>query len=211
MCSGLTVERLDDAQLPGLCEDGRCMDEILLQQLEQRVRAVEGDRVVVLHQLGNHGPAYFQRYPASFNHYLPGCQSTDLGRCSREQITNSYDNAVRYTDHFLATSIARLKALEDYDSALIYVSDHGESLGEKGLYLHGMPWAIAPQEQTRVPMVMWFSSGFSHSRQLDLACLQQRSRQPASHDNLFASVLGLMQVGTAAYRPEQDLFAGCQP
>lgn len=210
VCSGLAIDRLDDAQVPGLCRDGRCMDEILLQQLEQRVRAVEGDRVVVLHQLGNHGPAYFQRYPASFNHYLPGCQSSELGRCSREQITNSYDNAVRYTDHFLATTIARLKALDDYDSAMLYVSDHGESLGEKGLYLHGLPWSIAPEEQTRVPMVMWFSSGFSRSRQLDLACLQQRSRQPASHDNLFASVLGLMQVGTAAYRPDQDLFAGCQ-
>lgn len=210
VCTDLAVDRLDDAQVPGLCQDGRCMDEILLQQLDQRVRAVEGDRVVVLHQLGNHGPAYFQRYPASFAHYLPGCQSSDLGRCSREQIINSYDNAVRYTDHFLATTIARLKALPDYDSALIYVSDHGESLGEKGLYLHGLPWAIAPQEQTRVPMVMWFSPGFTHSRQLDLACLQQRSRQPASHDNLFASVLGLMQVGTRAYRPEQDLFARCQ-
>lgn len=118
---------------------------------------------------------------------------------------------MRHTDHFLATTIARLKALDDYHSALIYVSDHGDSLGEKGLYLHGLPGAIAPEEQTRVPLVMWFSAGFTQARQLDLACLQQRSRQPASHDNLFASMLGLMQVGTAAYRRKQDLFAGCQP
>ena len=210
VCSGLEIDHLDDASDPVLCRDGRCMDEILLQQLEQRVRARPGDRVVVLHQLGNHGPAYFQRYPASFAHYQPGCQSTDLGSCSREQIINSYDNAVLYTDHFLATTIARLKALDDYDSAMLYVSDHGESLGEKGLYLHGLPWAIAPEQQTRVPMVMWFSPGFGQSRGLDLACLQQRSTRPASHDNLFASVLGLMQVGTDAYRADQDLFAGCQ-
>jgi lipid A ethanolaminephosphotransferase len=210
VCAGLAIDHLDDASDPALCRDGRCMDEILLQQLEQRVRATPGDRVVVLHQLGNHGPAYFQRYPASYNHYQPGCQSTDLGSCSREQITNSYDNAVRYTDHFLATTIARLKALDEYDSAMIYVSDHGESLGEKGLYLHGLPWAIAPDEQTRVPMVMWFSDSFARTRQLDLACLRQRSARPASHDNLFASVLGLMQVATTAYRADQDLFAGCQ-
>lgn len=209
VCEGLETDHLDSASVPGLCQQGRCMDEVLLDGLDRRVRQHPGDRVVVLHQLGNHGPSYFQRYPVAFDHYQPGCNSADLGRCSREQITNSYDNAVRYTDHLLARTIASLKAMDDYDTAMLYVSDHGESLGEKGLYLHGLPYAIAPAEQTRVPMVMWFSPGFVQSRGLDMGCLQRRAGQRAEHDNLFPSVLGLLQVKTRLYHADADLFAGC--
>jgi len=100
--------------------------------------------------------------------------------------------------------------MEDYDTALIYVSDHGESLGEKGLYLHGMPYAIAPDEQLKVPMVMWVSPQFAANRGLDLTCLNARSQQHTSHDHLFSSVLGLMQVGTEVYDGSYDLFNGCQ-
>ncbi|HEX7989943.1 MAG TPA: phosphoethanolamine--lipid A transferase, partial [Stenotrophomonas sp.] len=148
VCDGLEIQRLDDATTPGLCADGRCMDEILLQNLADQVRAKPGDRVVILHQLGNHGPSYFQRYPAQFRQFAPTCDTADLGKCSREDIVNSYDNAIRYTDHFLTRTIAALRGLDDYDTAMIYLSDHGESLGEKGLYLHGVPYAIAPEEQT---------------------------------------------------------------
>ncbi len=209
VCEGLEIQRLDEARKPGLCADGRCMDEILLDDLATQVRAKPGDRVVVLHQLGNHGPSYFQRYPARFRHFGPTCDTADLGKCSREQIVNSYDNSVRYTDHFLSRTIGTLRAMDDYDSAMIYLSDHGESLGEKGLYLHGVPYAIAPQEQTRVPMVMWFSEGFAQDRGLDLACVRQRAAQRSDHDNLFPSVLGLMQVQTSLYNRSRDLFAGC--
>ena len=209
VCDGLPTQRLDDAQVAGLCADGRCLDEILLEDLPAQVRAHPGDRVVVLHQLGNHGPAYFQRYPQAQRRYRPTCDTVDLGRCSREQITNSYDNAVAYTDHFLARTIGTLRQMDDYDTAMVYVSDHGESLGEKGLYLHGVPYAIAPDEQTRVPMVMWFSPGFVQSRQLDMACLRQRAARPTSHDNLFPSVLGLMQVRTRVYDRSRDVFADC--
>ena len=184
------------------------MDEILLDDLAAQVRAKPGDRVVVLHQLGNHGPSYFQRYPAQFRQFVPTCDTPDLGKCRRGQIVNSYDNAIRYTDHFLAQTIAALRGMDDYDSAMIYLSDHGESLGEKGLYLHGMPYAIAPDEQTRVPMVMWFSPQFAANRGLDLQCVRERARRRADHDNLFPSVLGLMQVTTSVY--ERDVFAGCE-
>ncbi|WP_313247809.1 phosphoethanolamine--lipid A transferase [Stenotrophomonas acidaminiphila] len=210
VCEGLETQRLDDATKPGLCADGRCMDEILLDDLAAQVRARPGDRVVVLHQLGNHGPSYFQRYPAAFRQFVPTCDTPDLGKCSRGQIVNSYDNAIRYTDHFLARTIATLRDLQDYDTAMIYLSDHGESLGEKGLYLHGVPYAIAPDEQTRVPMVMWFSPQFAASRGLDLQCLRERARQRSDHDNLFPSVLGLMQVTTSVYERERDVFAGCE-
>lgn len=209
VCDGLETQRLDDATTPGLCADGRCMDEILLQDLPAQARAKTGDRVIVLHQLGNHGPSYYQRYPAQFRQYAPTCDTPDLGKCSRAQIVNSYDNAVRYTDHFLARAIATLRGMDDYDTAMVYLSDHGESLGEKGLYLHGMPYAIAPDEQTRVPMVMWFSPQFAASRGIDLACLRQRAQQRTDQDNLFPSVLGLMQVGTSVYARERDLFAAC--
>lgn len=210
VCEGLAIQRLDDATTPGLCAGGRCMDEILIEDLAAQVRARPGDRVIVLHQLGNHGPSYFQRYPARFRQFAPTCDTADLGKCSREQIVNSYDNAVRYTDHFLSRTIATLRGIEDYDTAMIYLSDHGESLGEKGLYLHGMPYAIAPEEQTRVPMLMWFSPGFAADRGLDLACLRKRAEQPTDQDNLFPSVLGLMQVETSVYDRSRDVFAGCQ-
>jgi lipid A ethanolaminephosphotransferase len=209
VCDGVPFQSLADATTPGLCHDGRCMDEILLQDLPAQARAHPGDRVIVLHQLGSHGPSYFQRYPAAFAHFQPACTNPDLGECTRPQIVAAYDNSLLYTDHFLARTIATLRGMDDYDTALVYLSDHGESLGEHGLYLHGMPWSIAPQEQTRVPMVMWFSPRFAQDRGLDLSCLRRRAGQRADHDNLFPSVLGLLQVRTALYDRSRDLFAGC--
>ena len=209
VCDGLPVERLADATDPELCNGKRCLDSILLSGLAAQLSPAKGDRVVVLHQLGNHGPSYFERYPAQFKRFLPTCENPDLGQCKREEIVNAYDNALSYTDHFLAQAIGLLKSQHDYDTALVYVSDHGESLGEKGLFLHGMPYAIAPREQLHVPMVMWFSPGFLQDAKLDGACLRREAAEPASHDNLFSSVLGLMQVRTADYDASLDLFAGC--
>ena len=210
VCEGLPLQSLADATTPGLCANGRCLDEILLQDLPAQARAKPGDRVIVLHQLGNHGPAYFERYPPRFRRFTPTCDTVDLGRCTRDQIANSYDNALLYTDHVLAQAIGTLQGMEDYDTALIYVSDHGESLGEKGLFLHGIPYAIAPEEQTHVPMTMWFSPSFARNRGLDLACVRQRAGRYTDHDALFSSVLGLMQVRTALYAPQRDLFAACE-
>ena len=152
VCDGLPIERLEDANDPGLCNGKRCVDEILLKDLQAQINPGKGDRVVVLHQLGNHGPNYFQRYPARFRRFTPTCENPELGQCARQEIVNAYDNALLYTDHFLAATIGFLKAQQDYETALVYVSDHGESLGEKGLFLHGVPYAIAPQEQIHVPV-----------------------------------------------------------
>ncbi|KAF1717159.1 phosphoethanolamine transferase [Pseudoxanthomonas yeongjuensis] len=210
VCDKLPIERLDDARDTELCNGKRCLDGILLKGLQAQLSPVKGDRVVVLHQLGNHGPNYFERYPPAFKRFTPTCDNPELGRCEREHIVNAYDNALLYTDHVLAQAIGFLRQQTAYDTALIYVSDHGESLGEKGLFLHGVPYAIAPQEQTRVPMVMWFSPGFIGDSGLDLDCLRRRAAQPASHDNLFPSVLGLLQVRTEVYRPADDLFAACR-
>jgi lipid A ethanolaminephosphotransferase len=210
VCDGLPIQHLADAKDSDLCNGKRCLDEILLKDLRAQLSSSKGDQVVVLHQLGNHGPSYFERYPSRFKRFTPTCENSELGECERQGIVNAYDNALLYTDYFLARTIGLLKAQADYDTALIYVSDHGESLGEKGLFLHGVPYSIAPTEQTRVPMAMWFSPGFVQEAGLDIACLRREATQPTSHDNLFPSILGLMQVNTREYQPAYDLFAKCR-
>jgi lipid A ethanolaminephosphotransferase len=211
VCDGLPTESTLDTNLTSLCAEGRCLDAALLDGLDARLDAAKGTQVLVLHMLGNHGPSYFRRYPPQFAKFAPFCQSDDLAKCTREEIVNAYDNALLYTDDVLAQLIARLQSrASSVDSSVIYVSDHGESLGEKGLFLHGMPYAIAPGEQTQVPMVTWFSVGMQRSLGLDSACLKARAMQPASHDHLFHSVLGMMNVKTALYEPQLDLFASCR-
>ncbi len=211
VCDSVEVQRPDPAASPVLCDGDRCLDEALLQGADGLLRDAHGNLILVLHQLGNHGPAYYKRYPAEFRRFTPTCDTDDLSRCSRAEIANSYDNAVLYTDHVLARTIDMLKAQQaNYDSALLYVSDHGESIGEKGLFLHGMPYSIAPSEQTKVPMMMWFSPGYARSFGLDLACLKKRAEQPASHDNVFHSVLGLLDVRTAVRDETMDLSASCR-
>lgn len=209
VCDGLEVQRPGDVPGAKFCDGKHCYDEVLLNDLERLLKDHPRDIVLVLHQLGNHGPAYSQRYPAAFRRFEPTCEQAELGKCSREQIINSYDNAVLYTDHFLSQAMQRLRSQSSHDAALIYLSDHGESLGEKGIYLHGLPYSIAPREQTEVPMVMWMTPGFAASAGVDQACLQARARQPASHDNLFHSLLGLMSVETSIYDRSLDLAGAC--
>ena len=211
VCDGVEEDKLGNSKISQWCEGDRCLDEILLHGLDQVLADSKGSLVLVLHQLGNHGPAYFKRYPSAFRKYEPTCDTADLAKCSQEAIVNTYDNALLYTDHMLAQTIAFLtKQDRKYDTAMIYLSDHGESLGENGLYLHGVPYSIAPKVQTEVPMVMWFSPGFAKSFSLDTDCLRQRSDLPASHDNLFHSVLGLLDVRTSVYDSEMDLSATCR-
>lgn len=211
VCDGLPSEAISAADAPGLCPGGRCFDEALLAGLDERLATAEGTQLLVLHQIGNHGPSYFRRYPQAFAHFQPACENDDLQHCTQEEIVNAYDNALRYTDHVLASLIAKLQAqAARVDSAVMYVSDHGESLGESHLFLHGMPYAIAPDVQTRVPMVMWLSAGMQADQGVDMACLERRAAQPASHDDLFHTVLGLLDVRTNAYEPALDLLHGCR-
>ena len=209
VCAGLPFVSFQRAKGDRACLGESCLDGVMLDDLAARITAEPGDLVIVLHQLGNHGPSYYQRHPPRLRRFTPTCDSDDLGDCSREQITNSFDNAVLYTDEFVARAIALLSKQSSHDAALIYLSDHGESLGEGGLYLHGMPYAIAPETQTKVPMVMWLAPGLTAARGIDSACLRAVAKRPTSHDHLFHSVLGLMQVRTAVYEPKLDLFAGC--
>jgi lipid A ethanolaminephosphotransferase len=217
VCDGLPTDAVATLNPPGLCSDGRCLDEALLPSVDsaiQRAAATQrpGVEVLVLHQLGNHGPAYFRRYPPAFARFTPACRDDDLQRCSLEEIRNAYDNALLYTDHLLASVVARLQAAsERVDTAMYYVSDHGESLGENRLFLHGMPYAIAPDVQKRVPMVMWFSESFSKRANLDTGCVRERAQKDAfSHDHLFHTLLGLADVQTSLYEPTLDALANCR-
>lgn len=203
-------------KVPGLCEDGECRDEIMLRDLDERIAALPAERrakgvVVVMHQMGSHGPAYFKRTPAAFKKFQPECGSNALQECGREQVLNAYDNTILYTDHFLAATIQWLKGAEKQSStAMVYVSDHGESLGENNLYLHGLPWRVAPDGQKNVPWITWLSPSFEYLRGITTACLKGRRDVELSHDNYFHSVLGLLGVRTSVYKPALDFYAACR-
>ncbi len=210
VCDGVMSLTLAAEDYPELCEGGRCLDEALVEALKAQIEKQHpDDTVIVLHQLGNHGPSYYQRYPAAYERFTPTCTTSDLSQCSQEEITNSYDNAILYTDHILNQVIETLSSQSAYAASMIYLSDHGESLGEKGLYLHGIPYAIAPNEQTQVPMLWWLSSDFAQRQGINTACLAQIANRPASHDNLFHSVLGLLNISTEVYREELDISRQC--
>ncbi|WP_082025256.1 phosphoethanolamine--lipid A transferase [Ruegeria sp. ANG-R] len=195
---------------PENCAAGECRDGVFLDPLAASLISINEDTTIVLHMIGSHGPAYDLRYPEEFRKFTPVCGTPELKNCSDEEIRNSYDNSILYTDHVVSQIIQMLQNRPDIASSLVYVSDHGESLGENGLYLHGAPYFMAPETQTTVPMLFWFSDSYLEERPLDLNCLKDRAEQPASHANLFHSVLGLWDIETIERQAEEDLIGGCQ-
>ncbi len=211
VCDPDKTLQIRDNQDPKLCPSGECFDEILVQSLEQHLSKQQAgsDIFIVLHQKGSHGPAYYKRVPDRFRQFTPECRKVNLQDCSRDSVVNSYDNTILYTDYFLVRLIKALKQTTDsYDPVMLYQSDHGESLGENGLYLHGFPYAIAPAFQTQVPFVIWIpeDSGLANR-----ACLQQKNQSSYSHDILFHSVLGALGIQTSYYQAKLDIFASCRP
>ena len=217
VCDRVPHARVADVPIPALCEGGECLDEAMMHGLDARVASLDPLRrsrgvVLVMHQMGSHGPAYTKRSPAKRKPFQPECQDVTLSGCEPEQLVNAYDNSIAYTDRFLAHALSWLRAQStkgQYDTGLIYASDHGESLGENGLYLHGVPYSLAPQQQVHVPMVAWLSPGLQERSGVNPACLRERAAQPVSHDNLFHSVLGLMDVQTRVRKDDLNLFAPC--
>lgn len=188
-----------------VCNDEECRDTGLLTNLQEYIDShPEGDILVVLHQMGNHGPAYYKRYPKEFEKYTPVCQTNQLEDCSKEEINNAYDNAILYTDHFLAKTIDVLKRnTPKFETGLFYLSDHGESLGEFDVYLHGLPMFIAPDAQRHVPAVMWFSDNFSGVNEQALRASKDRTM---NQDWVFHTLLGLFDVSTDVYKPKLDIL-----
>jgi lipid A ethanolaminephosphotransferase len=210
-CDRVTLQDVSNLKDPALCANSECRDEILLQGLQGFIDHLDKDTVLVLHQMGSHGPEYFKRYPKEYEHFTPVCESNALNNCSRESIVNGYDNTLVYTDHVLSSLIDVLRSNQDkVDTAMLYLSDHGESLGEYNLFLHGTPYMLAPEQQKHVAMLAWFSDNYQKAYSVDTHCLQMSRDKPLSQDNLFHSMLGLLEVKTKVYQPGLDMFAGCR-
>lgn len=213
VCRRVATENLAKLNGAPFYADPASHDEILLHGLAPKLEAMKRGGMVVLHMIGSHGPAYFKRVPPAFARFQPTCNSRQFSNCTNQEIVNSYDNTILYTDHVLAELIETLRAVgaKGIDIAMIYVSDHGESLGEKGLYLHGMPLALAPREQTHIPMIMWASPSAHARLGIDMECTQEVAAAKAvSHDNLFHTVLGLFDVRTRLYDRRLDILHRCR-
>lgn len=196
-----------------LCDGEYCFDEILLPELEKALAKANGkDTMVVLHLIGSHGPTYYRRYPASHRRFTPDCQRSDIQNCTQEELVNTYDNTIAYTDYMLSRIVSVLKSYSDrYNTSMLYMSDHGESLGENGLYLHGTPYAVAPKEQTHVPALLWLSPNYVKENQIDMTCVRKTAEsKQLSQDYLSHSLLGLTKVATSVYKPELDFLSGCR-
>ncbi len=200
-------EKLEDIQKN--CPPQECanhgFDEILLHGLVQKISASDNTRfLIVLHQTGSHGPAYHTKYPPEFERFKPVCRSVQLSDCSNESIVNAYDNTIVYTDYILSRLITLLQELKNSSSVMMYVSDHGESLGEYGLYLHGTPNSIAPDVQRDIPFLVWMSKNFQQERGLGNNTVQRGTAH--SHDHIFHSVMGALGVRSAIYKADLDVF-----
>jgi lipid A ethanolaminephosphotransferase len=211
VCAKTEFEDFTDSNNPKWCaEKGQCLDEILLDGLEGKILKDKRDTIVVLHLKGSHGPAYYKRYPPAFEKFKPSCKTNDLSQCSPSELINTYDNTIVYTDHIVGEVIKRAESLsKQYATAVLYVSDHGESLGEGGLYLHGLPYAIAPDEQTKVPMYAWVSPDFIKLERWSTGCMSKQTKVQRSHDNVYSTVLGFLEIETVAYKAALDLFEPC--
>jgi lipid A ethanolaminephosphotransferase len=204
VATAVEFEDFRSAERNPVCDE-ECRDVGMLQGLDDYIAAhPRGDIVIVLHQMGNHGPAYHKRYPAEFERFTPACHSNRLEDCSDLEIGNAYDNAILYTDWFLVQVIGVLKQHNSaFETAMYYMADHGESLGEAGLYLHGLPYLLAPEAQKHVASLLWFGDSY----RVDRAALRKAALQPLSHDNYFHTVLGLLEIESAVHKPELDLLA----
>jgi lipid A ethanolaminephosphotransferase len=215
-CKGVCA-RVVEMSYPGeadpvSCPHSYCYDEVMLQDLAARLETTRRDSVVIFHAIGSHGPAYSERYPSQFELFKPACRSNELQRCSEQEIVNAYDNSIAYTDYILSRQIELLRANADrLDSVLIYASDHGESLGEQGIYLHGMPYAFAPRVQKEVPMLLWASRGYVERTGLSMSCVRARSHEAVGHDNVYHTVLGALAVHDSVYDSGLDILARCRP
>jgi len=214
-CDRIPNLNTSELKLVDQCENGECRDTVMLTQIDKELAKLPAERrargtVVVMHQMGSHGPAYFKRTPAAFKPFAPECTDTSLSQCNQAQVVNAYDNTLVFTDYFLSRTIDWLKDKEKTAAtAMFYVADHGESLGENNLYLHGLPYSMAPAEQKQVPLITWLSATFETQSRIKTSCLQKQRDRALSHDHLFHSILGLMAVKTKVYQPTLDMFADC--
>ena len=211
VCDRVKNINIDPNSNKQFCNGDTCFDEIFLSHAAELSKNVTTDTLIAFHIIGSHGPRYYERYPEKFRLYTPDCNRPDVENCTTEEIVNAYDNTIAYTDYVIYQLIEILEEhMDTNDTMLLYVSDHGESLGENNVYLHAAPYAFAPDEQTRVPMQLWMPSGTAKDLKVDVQCLRDISaKSDFSHDNFFHSLLGMMQVHSSEYRPKLDIFTHC--
>ncbi len=210
VCARVKTEHISTNSENPLCDGKYCFDEVLVEALRSKLHSLKSDNtLIVLHMIGSHGPTYYRRYPEDKRVFSPDCRRSDIQNCSQEELINTYNNTIAYTDLVLSKIISELTKVSrenNIKSSMIYVSDHGESLGESGIYLHGLPYAFAPKEQTQVPLIYW-GDQLHHQAKLD--CLNGIIEQPISHDNLFDILLAEMQVKSKVYKAENNPFNQC--
>ncbi|EIC12983.1 phosphoethanolamine--lipid A transferase [Kingella kingae] len=202
---------------PEFCHNGECLDNVMLPELDKVLNQIDQskqDTLIVLHTIGSHGPTYYERYTPEYRQFTPTCDTNEINRCSNQELVNTYDNTILYVDQFINTVIAHLEQHKDWESAVMFASDHGESLGEKGVYLHSTPYEIAPKEQTSIPMIMWFSPTWLQNEKINAGCLHQNAQtQTYSHDNVFSTLFSAMNLDktqSQTYRADLDILAACR-
>ncbi|CCG87200.1 phosphoethanolamine transferase EptA [Erwinia piriflorinigrans] len=212
VCNRVPHSDMTQWKVSELCRSDYCLDDVLLHRLNNYIDSIKDDSVIVLHQMGSHGPAYFLRYPREARQFTPTCDSNQIQDCDRQALMNTYDNTILYTDTMLDNTINLLKSYNDrFNVAMIYLSDHGESLGEHGMYLHGTPYLFAPTQQTHIPMLLWMSPDYATTFGIDSQCLQQRAKfEEVSQDNVFHTLLGMMNIQTQQYQPALDMIRTCR-
>ena len=193
----LTDDELGD-QYPDVDKD---YDGILFAGIRQRIESSKSNKVlIILHTSTSHGPKYADKYPKDFEVYKPVARNVEEGEKNVGLLVNAYDNTIRYTDFLLDNLISTLRAMTDWKSAMIFISDHGESLGENKMFMHGLPMKLAPKEQYEIPFLVWTSDNFRNYKTKDElpAVLEQHY--------IFHSVLNLLSIDSPAYNKEFDIF-----
>lgn len=211
-CDRVPHQNVTNLNLSGECIDGECYDDVLFHNLDSYIDNLQQDGIIVLHTIGSHGPTYYNRYPAEFKKFTPTCNTNEIQSCTQQQLTNTYDNTILYVDYVVDKAIKLLQSKQDkFTTSLVYLSDHGESLGEDGVYLHGLPYSIAPDTQKHVPMLLWLSPDYQQRYGVSSQCLQQQAKtNDYSQDNLFSTLLGLLGVDTREYQAKDDLLTPCR-
>ncbi|SGZ00389.1 phosphoethanolamine transferase [Moritella viscosa] len=203
---------IDASQYADVCNGSTCYDEAMLKSFDDEIANMKENKLIAMHMIGSHSPTYWLRYPQQKELFTPSCNQSDIENCSDEKIVNVYDNTIAYTDYVIAETIKKLQRYSaDYNVALMYISDHGESLGEKGLYLHGTPYSFAPEEQTQVPFFMWLPQQYADAKGINKRCLMEKAKtETFSHDNLFHTLLGFYGVESNVINPRLDITASCR-
>jgi lipid A ethanolaminephosphotransferase len=191
----------DRSSLENDCINNQCgYDGSLLNKLETRINNSTSKKIfAVLHQKGSHGPKYSERYPEEFEVFKPVCKSVVLNDCNKDSLVNAYNNSIVYTDYVISNTIDMLKKIA-IPSMLIYVSDHGESLGESGLYLHGTPMIIAPKEQTDIPFILWLSDDYKSKIK------GIKNLKSYNHFNVFHTTMGAFGLNSEIYLKNLDIL-----